>query len=66
MLCKLTMASVDEASAGDSFPTFGAPIEKADSEYECDLMIEALTKELTAVRVRKIHRVCKLSSCVSS
>lgn len=30
------------------------PIEKADSEYECELMIEALKKELSAVRVRGI------------
>ena len=29
-------------------------VEKADSEYECELMIEALKKELSAVRVRMI------------
>ena len=46
------MASADETSAGEPFPTFGAHIERADSEYECELMIEALTKELTAVKVR--------------
>ena len=46
------MASADETSAGEPFPTFGAPIERIDSEYECELMIEALTKELTAVKVR--------------
>lgn len=46
------MASADETSAGEPFPTFGAPIERTDSEYECELMIEALTKELTAVKVR--------------
>ena len=53
MLCKrIAMASVDETNAGEPFPTFGAPIERADSEYECELMIEALTKELAAVKVR--------------
>lgn len=35
-------------------------VEKADSEYECELMIEALKKELSAVRVRdnvsKLHQ----------
>ena len=46
------MASADETSAGELFPPFGAHIERADSEYECELMIEALTKELTAVKVR--------------
>ena len=48
----IAMASADETSAGEPFPTFGAPIERTDSEYECELMIEALTKELTAVKVR--------------
>ena len=48
------MASADEINAGEPFPTFSAPIERADSEYECELMIEALTKELTAVKVRRI------------
>ena len=53
MLCKsIAMASADETSVGKPFPTFGAPIERTNSEYECELMIEALTKELTAVKVR--------------
>ena len=30
-------------------------VEKADSEYECELMIEALKKELSAVRVSKLR-----------
>lgn len=46
------MASANEASVGEPFPTFGAAIERVDSEHECGLMIEALTKELTAVKVR--------------
>ena len=30
----------------------GASLERVDSEYECDLMIEALSRELNVVRVR--------------
>jgi hypothetical protein len=51
------MASADETSAGEPFPTFGAPIERTDSECECELMIEALTKELTAVKVRNFTQL---------
>ena len=31
-------------------------VERVDSEYECELMIEALKKELSAVRVRIVYR----------
>ena len=31
------------------------PLERVDSEYECDLMIEALSRELTVIRVRRYH-----------
>ena len=64
------MVSVDEI--GRSLPgitadrsrrtcDFGA-VEKADSEYECELMIEALKKELSAVRVSKIP--CRAFMCI--
>lgn len=58
------MASIDEM--GHSLPGIAADrdqgrrtcdlgvVEKADSEYECELMIEALKKELSSVRVSKI------------
>lgn len=49
----VAMASADETRAVEPFPTFCAPIERTESEYECELMIEALTKELTAVKVLK-------------
>ena len=45
------MTSADEMAS--SLPMTGIAIERADSEYECELMIEALKKELSAVRVRR-------------
>lgn len=33
--------------------TVQSPIERVDSEYECNVMIEALSKELTVIRVRQ-------------
>lgn len=48
------MSSLEVTAAGP-LPTAEAnvdAVEKTDSEYECELMIEALKKELGAVRVR--------------
>ena len=43
--------ALDETSS--SFQeNVGASLERVDSEYECDLMIEALSRELNVVRVR--------------
>lgn len=72
-----TMASIDEM--GHSLPgiaadhdqgrrtcDFGA-VEKADSEYECELMIEALKKELSSVRVSTIPTSPRIRTvCITS
>ncbi len=49
------MASDEVASL--TLDGLDSPVERVGSEQECDLMIEALSKELSVVRVSKIAHI---------